>query len=156
MLSPQCNEPVSTGGFAVPYNLFGQSLLLTVADVSTRNMFEPFSDGYYVGRLYVEPHDEPHASINRHMHEEVNKQIYATGTGVERLDHPLVMKVDRQHFAVHGSDAIPEETLAIPSTFLEADSICGIPELREVLLAKADRAAQLLRLFGVSDEPAGI
>jgi len=107
-------------------------------------MFEEFSSGYYLGRLYVEPHDGEQAAIRRDQHEHINEQLYATGEGVERLDAPLVMKVDSHHLAVRGEDDIPEGTLALPETVLDDTRIRNPPALKEVLLAKADRAAQLL------------
>lgn len=110
-------------------------------------MFETFSRSYYVGQLYVEPHDGEHAAMHREQHEQLNEELYASGTGVERLDNPLVMKVDRNHFAVHGDDAVPENTLAIPRSRVESRYTDPLPTTREVLLAKADRAAQLLDLF---------
>jgi hypothetical protein len=66
---------------------------------------------------------------------------------------PLVVKLDNHHFAVHGEAGVPEDTLAVP------DHVVGDgdnpPALREILLAKADRAAQLLRLSGQMDDPDG-
>lgn len=108
-------------------------------------MFEEFSSGYYLGRLYVEPYEGEQAAIRRDQHECINEQLYATGEGVERLDNPLVMKVDTHHLAVRGEDDIPEGTLALPEHVVENTRIRNPPALKEVLLAKADRAAQLLR-----------
>lgn len=116
-------------------------------------MFEEFSGGYYLGRLYVEPYDGDRAVMQAEQHERANRQLYATGDGVERLDHPLVMKLDETHFAVHGADEVPSETLAVPPTVLSRTRVDDPPALREVLLAKADRAAQLLRLFGGGPGP---
>ena len=124
-------------------------LSFAVGHVST--MFTQFSKGYYLGRLYVEPHDGEHAVMRRDQHERVNQELYATGEGVERLDSPLVMKLDQQHISVHGDDGVPEGTLAIPGDLLESTSVENPPELKEVLLAKADRAAQLLQYQ--SDHP---
>jgi hypothetical protein len=107
-------------------------------------MFEPFSSGYYLGRLYVQPHAGERALIRREHHEQVNRELYASGDGIERLDHPLVMKVGTGHVPVHGGDGLPERTLALPEAVLEGLGIRNPPTLREVLLAKADRAAQLL------------
>lgn len=109
-------------------------------------MFEPFSRGYYVGRLYVEPRDDEPAAMYRAHHERVNEQLYADGEGVERTDHPLVMKLGRRHFPVQGATDVPAGRLAVPREILAAESIRNPPTLTEVLLAKADRAAQLLRL----------
>jgi hypothetical protein len=109
-------------------------------------MFEPFSRGYYLGRLYVEPVDEARASMCRADHERVNEQLYTEGTGVERTDRPLVMKLGRRHFPVQGAEDVPAGRLAVPRPVLEAESIRNPPALTEVLLAKADRAAQLLGL----------
>lgn len=114
-------------------------------------MFERFSDGYYLGRLYVTPHDGDRATMQRVQHEQVNRQLYATGEGVERLDRPLVMKLDAGHFPVHGEEGVPADTLAVPEALLE-DRPSSPPDLREVFLAKADRAAQLLGLGGVDPD----
>ncbi len=107
-------------------------------------MFETFSRSYYVGRLFVEPYDGEHAALRRDQHELVNEQLYADGEGIERLDLPLVMKLAQQHFAVHGEDGLPENTLMVPRDRLDAGRVDTLPAPREVLLAKADRASQLL------------
>jgi hypothetical protein len=107
-------------------------------------MFEEFSAGYYLGRLYVEPHHGDRAVIHRTDHERVNERLYATGEGVERLDAPLVMKLDGRHFPVCGDDGVPSGTLALPPAVAETD----LPDRREVFLAKPDRAAELLRYAG--------
>jgi hypothetical protein len=113
-------------------------------------MFERFSSGYYLGRLYVEPHDGDRAIIHRDDHERVNEQLYAAGVGVERVDLPLVMKLDGSHFPVHGDDGIPSGTLVVPESMASAD----VPDRREVLLADADRADELLRYSGYDDPAA--
>lgn len=105
-------------------------------------MFEAFSRGYYVGRLFVEPHDD-RPVIHRDHHERLNRELYADGEGVERLDNPLVMKLGTRHFAVHGDGAVPEGTLAVPERLVDDRNPPGV---EAVLLAKADRARQLLQL----------
>lgn len=107
-------------------------------------MFEEFSAGYYVGQLYVEPYDGEHAVLEHDQHEEANEQVYASDEGIERTDHPLVMKVDERHFPVLGADDVPTDTLALPDDVLEATRIDNPPTVTEVLVAKAERAAQLL------------
>lgn len=109
-------------------------------------MFEQFSRGYYLGRLYVEPRDDEPAAMCRAQHERVNEQLYADGEAVEPTDRPLVMKLGSRHFPVEGSEAVPAGRLAVPWEVLEDESIRNPPTLTEVLLAKADRAAQLLSL----------
>lgn len=111
-------------------------------------MFEQFSSGYYLGRLYVEPTDGDRAVMQRAQHEAVNEQLYADGEGVERLDLPLVMKVGRTHLPVHGADGVPERTLAVPEETLEAAGIDNPPTLSEVLLAKEEVASQLISFEG--------
>ena len=108
------------------------------------SMFERVSRGYYLGRLYVQPHSEREPAISREQHEQVNRELYATGDGVERTDHPLVMKLDTHHLAVRGDESVPANTLAVPRDLLEDTSVRNPPALHEVLLAKADRAEQLL------------
>ncbi len=107
-------------------------------------MFEQFSGGYYLGELYVEPHDGDRAVIQQTDHEVMNKQLYATDKGLERLDAPLVMKLDTAHFPVLGDEAIPSGTLAVPAQLLEDSGT----SLREVFLAKGERAMELLRYAG--------
>ncbi|WP_458209699.1 DUF5802 family protein [Haladaptatus sp. NG-SE-30] len=107
-------------------------------------MFETFSSGYYLGRLYVEPHEGDYAVMSQDDHERVNQALYSTGEGVERLDWPLVMKIDQQHFSVHAGESLPDRTLAVPDSLLENTRIENPPELKEVLLAKADRVEQLI------------
>lgn len=109
-------------------------------------MFEQFSRGYYLGRLYVEPSSDETATMCQRQHEQVNEQLYADGTGVERLDKPLVMKVGSTHLTVHGEEGVPADTLSIPEAVLEESAVRNPPTLQEVLLAKEDRATQLLEL----------
>ncbi|MFB6165174.1 MAG: DUF5802 family protein [Haloarculaceae archaeon] len=116
-------------------------------------MFERFSSGYYLGRLYVEPGERETAAISREQHERVNEQLYADGQGVERLDAPLVMKVDATHFPVTGDPGVPPDTLAVPEALLADTRVRNPPTLKEVLLAKADRARQLLELTGIGPAP---
>ncbi|QSG03294.1 DUF5802 family protein [Natranaeroarchaeum sulfidigenes] len=111
-------------------------------------MFEEFSSGYYFGRLYVEPFDGDRAVMQREQHEQVNEELYATGDGVERLDAPLVMKLDRQHFSVHGDSGIPPDTIAVPESIIDGAGIENPPTLSEVFLAKRDHARKLLGMFG--------
>jgi hypothetical protein len=106
-------------------------------------MFAQFSEGYYLTRLYVEPGGERPA-INRERHRQVNEQLYADDEGVKRLDAPLVMKLGRRHLAVSGDGDVPEGTLAVPRGLL--DNPFGLPETREVLLARAETAERLARL----------
>ncbi|MFB6170914.1 MAG: DUF5802 family protein [Haloarculaceae archaeon] len=108
-------------------------------------MFEPFSSSYYLGRLYVEPHDGDHAVMQRDEHERVNEQLYATGEGIERLDTPLVMKIGTRHFPVLGADGVPGGTVALPEDALDGAEVENPPSLREVLLATRERAVQLLQ-----------
>ncbi|MFB6132228.1 MAG: DUF5802 family protein [Halanaeroarchaeum sp.] len=107
-------------------------------------MFEPFSSGYYLGRLFVEPSGGDRATMQRAQHERVTEQLYPTGEGVERLDAPLVMKLGETHLAVRGSPEVPEGTLAVPEETLESTRIENPPTLSDVLLAKAEHARRLV------------
>jgi hypothetical protein len=111
-------------------------------------MFERFSSGYYLGRLYVEPGETAQPAISQAQHEHLVQQLYASDRGIERLDLPLVMKVGQQHLPVHGAEGVPADTLAVPEPVLAETTVENPPTLREVLLAKADRAAELLGLTG--------
>lgn len=107
-------------------------------------MFEQFSSGYYVGELYIEPYDCDQAAIQRADHEQVNRLLYTTGEAVERFDAPLVMKFEGTHFPVLGDEGVPTGTLVVPEEWANND----LPDRREVFLAKADRAEELLRYSG--------
>lgn len=109
-------------------------------------MFEPFSSGYYLGRLYVEPGGGERPAMHREQHERVNQQLYADDEGVERTDRPLVMKIGGAHVPVHGDEGVPERTVALPDDWLEATRVKNPPTLTEVLLAKRERADQLLHV----------
>jgi len=138
---------------AVHFNLSRKAYQRACATV-WHSMFEEFSAGYYFGRLLVEPFGGDRPAIQRDQHERVNEHLYADGDGVERLDAPLVMKLDGHHVVVHGEESVPEHTLAVPEDLLAEMDVENPPTEREVLLAKADRAWQLLKLGGW-DAPAG-
>ena len=110
-------------------------------------MFEQFSASYYLGRLYVAPTTAEHAQMCRAQHERVTEQLYAD-EGITRLDCPLVMKLGSHHLAVHGNETVPADTLSVPESVLAETAVRNPPTLQEVLLAKADRAGQLLGLTG--------
>ncbi|NKE34329.1 hypothetical protein GWG54_00590 [Natronococcus sp. JC468] len=111
-------------------------------------MFEVFSRSYYLGRLYVTPTDHPRALIHDEQHERLNEEVYTSGEGVERLDAPLVMKLESQHFPVHGDSSVPANTLALPESVLENTDVRSPPSLREVLLARREQAERLLSFAG--------
>ena len=106
-------------------------------------MFESFSTGYYLGRLYVEPADRDVPAIQRADHERVNERLYGD-EGLFRTDAPLVMKLDSGHIPVLGDDDVPSGTLVVPGSVTDDD----LPAERDVLLAKSDRAAELLKYSG--------
>ncbi|WP_049981965.1 DUF5802 family protein [Halolamina rubra] len=106
-------------------------------------MFEQFSSGYYLGVLYVQPGADE-AALNVEDHEAVNRQLYGDSEGIERLDSPLVMKLDGTHFPVQGAEGVPTGTLTVPESLADDD----LPARREVLLARPERAGQLLKYGG--------
>lgn len=112
-------------------------------------MFEPFSSGYYLGRLYVEPAGLKEAVLHREQHESANRELYATGDGVERVDTPLIMKLESRHFPVLPTESVPAGTLAVPEQLLEETTLTNPPELREVLLARAEHARRLVQFGAV-------
>jgi hypothetical protein len=76
-------------------------------------MFERFSSGYYLGRLYVEPTDGPHATISQRTYESVTEDLYGE-------QQPLVVKLGQTHLAVRGEAGVPARTLSVPATGLDA------------------------------------
>lgn len=111
-------------------------------------MFATFSSGYYVGRLRVEPHAGDEALMQRSQHEWVNKELYATGDGVERIDYPLIMKLWTRHFTVHADEGVPENTLLVPAWMTDENGRDPLPGMREVLLAKPDIVSRLIEWSG--------
>lgn len=109
-------------------------------------MFTPFSSGYYVGRLLVEPHAGTTALMQRNQLERVNNFLYASGKGIERLDYPLVMKLATTHFTVHGDDGVPDDTLLVPETVVESSTDEPWPAVTELLLAKPKIVDRLIDL----------
>lgn len=105
-------------------------------------MFEQFSSGYYLGRLYLEPYTGQRAVMHTDQYEQVTDQLYET----EGYSGPLVMKIGSTHLPVHGAGGVPGQTVALPEETLSETSVQNPPTLTEVLLAKADRARQLLGL----------
>ncbi|MFC7056990.1 DUF5802 family protein [Halovenus salina] len=106
-------------------------------------MFEQFSRGYYLGRLYVEPSNNDTVKMCREQHESVNEQLYGND-GITRLDNPLVMKLGSTHFTVRGGEEVPADTLTVPEKLLDERAVRNPPKWSEVFLAKADTAARLL------------
>lgn len=111
-------------------------------------MFAPFSSGYYVGRLVVEPHGGDDALMHRSQHELVNRHLYTSGEGVERVDYPLIMKLWTRHFAVHADGGVPAHTLLVPERLIEDRGSDPLPGIREVLLAKPGIIDRLLEWSG--------
>ncbi|MFW5983627.1 MAG: DUF5802 family protein [Halobacteria archaeon] len=104
-------------------------------------MFEEFSSAYYLGRMYVEPHDAEGPVMQNDDFEKVRCDIYGG-------DGDVVMKVDRQHLVVDGDEAVPEGTLGVPRGYLGSLDVRNPPSLKEVFLAKPDHAERILRLTG--------
>jgi hypothetical protein len=107
-------------------------------------MFEEFSAGYYIGQLCVEPYDGTHAVMDSDQHVAANEQVYDTGGPIERRDHPLVMKIEQCYVPVFGTDDLARDTLGLPEAVLASTRINTPPTVKDVLVAKAERAAQLL------------
>lgn len=106
-----------------------------------RYMFEDFSSAYYLGRMYVEPHDTERPVMQDNDFEKVRRDVYGG-------DDDVVMKVDRHHLVVEGDGSVPQGTLGIPRSYLESLDVPNPPALKEVLLAKPQHAARILSLTG--------
>ncbi len=104
-------------------------------------MFEEFSSAYYLGRMYVEPHDTERPVMQNEDFEAVQRDVY----GGER---DVVMKIDRSHLVVDGDGSVPRGTLGVPRSYLGSLGVRNPPSLKEVLLAKPKHAARILGLTG--------
>jgi len=104
-------------------------------------MFEDFSGAYYLGRMYVEPHDGDRPAMQYEDFETVSQGVYDE-------EKPLVMKVDRRHLVVDGDEGVPRGTLGVPRETVEELDVRNPPALKEVLLAKQGHAARILGIGG--------
>jgi hypothetical protein len=104
-------------------------------------MFEEFSSAYYLGRMYVEPHDTERPVMQRDDFETVQRDVYGG-------EEDVVMKVDRHHLVVDGDSSVPQGTLGVPKSYLESLDVRNPPAFKEVLLAKPRHAARILSLTG--------
>ncbi|MFW6449125.1 MAG: DUF5802 family protein [Halobacteriota archaeon] len=111
-------------------------------------MFEPFSNSYYIGRMFVTPADEDRPVMQQAQLQHLNDEYVTGEEPVSDLDRPLVMKLGRRHFPVHGDEAVPAGTLAVPDEVLDGAAVDNPPTVAGVLLATGARARQLLWLTG--------
>lgn len=107
-------------------------------------MFEEFSSGYYLGRMYVEPHDTDGPIMQDDDFEAVSRGVYDE----ERL---LVMKIGKRHLVVDGDGSVPTGTLGVPERIAQELRLRNPPSVKDVLLAKEDHAERILSLRGFGD-----
>lgn len=117
-------------------------------------MFEEFSTAYYLGRLYVEPGTHENTFMCQDQHDALRDQLY-DGRRDDPAARPLVVKLGSRHLAVYGEQGVPADTLSVPHDILSETTLTNPPTLTEVLLAKAERAAQLFRLTNTARDPHG-
>lgn len=110
-------------------------------------MFEDFSSGYYLGRLYVEPHDSPEPVIHDEEYRRIHGDVYG-GDGEIAEEMPLVFKLDSQHLPVKGGEGVPSGTLGVPEGLVEEIDLDNPPSVKNVLLAKKRYAERVLELLG--------
>ncbi|MDY6779568.1 MAG: DUF5802 family protein [Halobacteria archaeon] len=113
-------------------------------------MFEEFSSGYYLGRLYVEPHDSDVPVLHENLHRSIGEKLYDGTEGIEPSvsndgEKPVVIKLGNRHLVVEGGE-VPSSTLGLPEDTIEEFDIRNPPSLKSVLLAKAEHAAKILSL----------
>jgi hypothetical protein len=105
-------------------------------------MFEDFSSGYYLGRMYVEPHDSERPVMQDDEFETVSRGVYDE-------EKPLVMKIGNQHLVVDGDGGVPSGTLGVPEDVADGLRLGNPPSVKDVLLAKEGHATRILSLRGV-------
>lgn len=111
-------------------------------------MFEAFSNGYYIGRLYVAPAEDAPPRMQESQVHQLNDELVGDDDSLVDLDRPLVMKLGSRHFPVHGDREVPADTLVVPDSLLDDTPIENPPAFCGVLLATGPRAEQLLWLSG--------
>ena len=112
-------------------------------------MFDDFSSGYYLGRIYVEPTQEEKPVLHEQQYRKIKQTLYRN-TGKTRKEKPLVFKVNNSHIKVEGGQ-IPSKTLGIPKKIIDDIDVENPPTLKEVLLAKPGHADNLLNLSQYSN-----
>lgn len=105
-------------------------------------MFEDFSSGYYLGRMYVEPHDAERPVMQDDEFETVSRGVYDE-------EKPLVMKIGNRHLVVDGDGGVPSGTLGVPEEVAECLRLRNPPSVKDILLAKEGHATRILSLRGV-------
>jgi hypothetical protein len=105
-------------------------------------MFEDFSSGYYLGRMYVEPHDAERPVMQDDEFETVSRGVYDE-------EKPLVMKIGNRHLVVDGDGGVPSGTLGVPEEIVEGLRLRNPPSVKDILLAKEGHATRILILRGV-------
>lgn len=105
-------------------------------------MFEDFSSGYYLGRMYVEPYDADRPVMQDDEFERVSRGVYEE-------EKPLVMKIGNRHLVVDGDDGVPSGTLGVPEEVADGLRLRNPPSVKDVLLAKRGHATRILSLRGV-------
>lgn len=105
-------------------------------------MFEDFSSGYYLGRMYVEPHESDRPVMQDEEYETVSRGVYDE-------EKPLVMKIGNRHLVVGGDGGIPSGTLGVPEGVVDKLGLRNPPSVKDVLLAKEGHATRILSLRGI-------
>jgi len=109
-------------------------------------MFEDFSGGYYLGRMYVEPHTADGPVMQDDDFEAVSRGVY------DEEEKPLVMKIGKRHLVVGGDDSVPTGTLGVPEDVARELDLRNPPSVKDVLLAKEVHAERILSLRGFEEE----
>lgn len=105
-------------------------------------MFEDFSSGYYLGRMYVEPYDAECPVMQNDEFETVSRGVYDD-------EKPLVVKIGNRHLVVDGDGGVPSGTLGVPEEVADGLGLRNPPSVKDVLLAKEGHATRILSLRGV-------
>ncbi len=115
-----------------------------------KGMFEDFSRGYYLGRMYVEPHEADSPVMQDEEFEKVRNDIYGDEKAYD-AKKPLVVKIGKQHLVVDGDEGVPTGTLGVPRHVAEGLRIRNPPSVEDVLIAKKGHATRILSLIGFGD-----
>ena len=108
-------------------------------------MFEEFSGGYYLGRLFVRSDARRNAVLLEEQFHLIGEQLY----GEEWSGTPLIMRYNQRHYEVGGEQGVPSDTLVLPEECL-ADTESD--RRQEVMLAKAEVRQRLLPFTGPSND----
>lgn len=103
-----------------------------------------WNDAFHLTTVMVE--EGPVPAFNPQVHEDLNRFLYTTGQGVERLDYPIMAKLKRRYFTVTASEDVGERFFQIPRETID-DLGIDAPDLCQIFIARKDNASSIASMM---------